>query len=73
MQTSLKGHALPENEEEFKLLSSRRQVKYLTCFDCHKAFSPANTHSRLGWMETQISGACEDCFDALFAEGGSPA
>jgi len=65
MQTSIHGHQLPESQEDFE------EIKYprnLTCADCGCEFSSANTHTALGWKETQISGFCEDCFDALFAE-----
>jgi hypothetical protein len=39
-----------------------------TCLECKQPFSDRNTHSEAGWKETQISGLCEDCFDALFEE-----
>jgi len=65
VQTSIFGHLLPESQQDFE------EIKYprnLTCSACRKLFSNANTHTALGWKETQISGFCEDCFDALFAE-----
>jgi hypothetical protein len=59
------GRMLPESEEEFKLIKFHL---YPACAECRKIFSSENTHSRLGWAETQISGMCENCFDSLFKE-----
>lgn len=42
--------------------------KYCECIECKKPFTQKNVHSLEGWAETQISGMCEDCFDALFAD-----
>lgn len=39
-----------------------------TCRSCRQPFSDANVHTSAGWAETRISGMCEDCFDAMFAE-----
>lgn len=38
------------------------------CLSCGEPFTAANVHSLAGWAETRISGTCEDCFDALFAD-----
>ncbi|HEX7115657.1 MAG TPA: hypothetical protein VF193_11050 [Steroidobacter sp.] len=38
------------------------------CRSCRQPFSDANVHTSAGWAETRISGMCEDCFDAMFAE-----
>lgn len=38
------------------------------CRSCKEPFSDKNVHSAAGWAETRISGMCEDCFDAAFAE-----
>jgi hypothetical protein len=39
---------------------------YTHCIACKQSFSPSNVHTRAGALETQISGMCEDCFDAAF-------
>lgn len=62
------GKKLPESEEEFQQLKQAGIAKYVACRTCKKEFSKLNTHSTLGWRETQITGDCEDCFDALFGE-----
>lgn len=41
---------------------------YEKCVGCQAPFSDANTHTEAGWRETQISGLCEDCFDAVCSE-----
>ena len=33
--------------------------------NCGERFSDSNVYSQAGWLETQISGLCEVCFDAL--------
>jgi hypothetical protein len=68
MKQSLKGGWLPESEKEFEQLRIARAARALSCSDCGAGFSALNVHSAAGWKETQISGMCEDCFDALFAE-----
>jgi hypothetical protein len=45
-----------------------REIQYLNCVECGQPFTDKNVHSQAGWLETQISGFCEDCFDALFDE-----
>ena len=35
------------------------------CRCCGQPFSDANVYSEAGWIETQISGLCESCFDTL--------
>lgn len=66
MRPSIVGsHLLPESEDEFKSLDV---PKYRECGQCREGFSSLNTHSKLAWAETQISGLCEDCFDILFEE-----
>ena len=63
-EMGLKGNLLPENEYDF--IENQPSMKFLKCMVCHKPFSGANTTSRMGWRETQISGYCEKCFDSLF-------
>lgn len=55
---------LPENADEFQLIGDHN--RFMQCANCCRPFSYLNTHSAAGWRETQISGFCEDCFDALF-------
>lgn len=58
------GKLLPESYEDFQRLEGGKY--HANCCKCEQSFSPSNTHSPAGWRETQISGMCEDCFDALF-------
>lgn len=46
----------------------KRRIDSALCIDCGQPFTDANVHTDEGWRETKISGMCEDCFDALFAE-----
>lgn len=43
-------------------------VTYTSCVSCKERFSDANCSTEAGWMETQISGLCERCFDAVTAD-----
>lgn len=70
MKAGLKGNPLPESEDEYNTLLARGELKFkMCCFGNHPHID--RTHTREGWAETQISGACEDCFDTLFDEGES--
>lgn len=62
------GRPLPENAEDFDQLAKSGGLRFTSCYDCGKAFSEENTKTALGWSETQISGACESCFDKIFEE-----
>lgn len=42
--------------------------KYMFCVRCKKAFTEENVRSSEGWVETQISGLCEKCFDLITME-----
>jgi len=55
----------PESEEELKRHLENGEPLWTECLRCKKTFSSENTHTNLGWMETQISGFCEDCFDEV--------
>lgn len=35
------------------------------CRSCRQPFSDANVYTEAGWLETQISGMCEVCFDLV--------
>lgn len=48
-------------------------MRYEKCVNCTQPFSAANTHSKDGWIETQISGLCEDCFDEICEEAETEA
>lgn len=69
MRTSLKGHPLPETEDEFHTLLADGTLKYRCCFRCDNQFSRGNVHTASGWRETQITGFCETCFDTVTDEG----
>ena len=62
------GVDLPENFADFHFLAGRNKLQFSKCIECSNPFSDANVVSRAGWLETQISGMCENCFDTLFAE-----
>ena len=68
MVPSLKGHSLPEDYADFDCLKMRGALRFKACYACGAEFSEGNTHSPAGWKETQISGFCEDCFDAMFED-----
>lgn len=36
-----------------------------TCAHCGMTFTFDNVHTDAGWMETQISGLCETCYDSI--------
>lgn len=38
------------------------------CICCGEEFSETNCFTEAGWKETQISGYCERCFEAMFTE-----
>lgn len=70
MKPSLKGYPLPENAADARLLADNEQQMFGKCNICGILLSDPNAAStRNGWLETQISGTCEPCFDALFDEG----
>ena len=68
MKPSLKGGLLPESLEDYEHLDKTGGLRFNLCRECKQPFSPANVQTRLGWAETQISGWCENCFDAMFSE-----
>ena len=68
MQPSIRGHQLPETYEEFKQLVASGAARNLKCEDCDLPFEPPRVTTAAGWRETQISGLCETCYDALFAD-----
>ncbi len=35
------------------------------CVACGSRFGDTNVYSEAGWLETQISGLCELCFDTV--------
>ena len=43
-------------------------MKYTRCINCKQPFTTANVFTSQGAKETQISGMCEKCFDALFQD-----
>lgn len=45
-----------------------RPISTPLCGSCRQPFTDANVHTAAGWAETKISGLCEDCFDAVFAD-----
>jgi len=70
MTPSILGqHMLPDSHSDASLLASENRLRFKTCRDCHKSLnSPHAAKTPAGWRETQISGMCEPCFDALFEE-----
>jgi len=66
MIPSIRGHLLPESAADFHQLVNLRKARNLKCMDCDQPFTQANVTTAAGWKETQISGFCEVCYDALF-------
>ena len=69
MRLSMRGHWLPESEAEYVSLHEKGELKFKECSLANHAHY-GRTHTSLGWAETQISGACEDCYDALELQNG---
>jgi hypothetical protein len=69
VKTSLKGHKLPENHADAKVLSDYGLQLFRVCRRCDKGLAETDAATTfLGWQETQISGLCEPCFDRMFKE-----
>ncbi len=67
MKRRLKGNCLPESHADAQHLFAYGVPVYRQCVGCGKALNaPDAANSPAGWRETQISGECEPCFDALF-------
>ena len=64
MRRSLRGHPLPESEQDFALLYGQQCLQFYHCANCKGAF-PGRVTSVHGWRETQLSGYCETCYDEL--------
>jgi hypothetical protein len=47
----LKGNLLPDSEADFA--DNYDAMKFKRCVNCDEGFTAANTHSLLGWRETQ--------------------
>lgn len=62
----LKGNLLPDSEKDFA--DNYDAMKYKYCQMCGSGFTNKSVFTSLGWRETQISGWCEECFDALLKE-----
>lgn len=43
-------------------------MTYTACITCKEPFSKANVFTVEGYMECDISGMCEICFDRLFED-----
>jgi len=69
MKASMVGDKmLPESLSDFDKLLDNGGETYINCSECGEVFSDDNTKSPAGWRETQMSGMCEACFDALHEE-----
>jgi hypothetical protein len=42
-----------------------QDIRRTHCVGCGARFTEANVYSHAGWLETQISGLCESCFDTV--------
>jgi hypothetical protein len=40
-------------------------VRFWLCRNCGSGFNDSNTFTHAGWLETQLSGLCEVCFDII--------
>lgn len=63
------GRPLPENRGEYEEVVEKSLAMFLKCVKCHFPFTETRVHTPAGWRETQITGMCEDCFDAAVGEG----
>ena len=68
MKKGIMGNWQPECYEDFRRIEAAGGLRFHTCVSCMDDFRPDNTHTKLGWVETQISRMCEDCYDRLFAD-----
>jgi len=68
MKIGIRGNPQPESFGDFIELRAQGALEYHCCVSCMEPFDHNNTKTPLGWVETQISGMCEDCFDQLFEE-----
>ena len=64
----IKGKLLPQSFEDFMILADTNRLTFTKCKLCGEPFHKTETKSDSGWMETQISGSCEPCYDDLCAE-----
>lgn len=69
MRQSVRGHLLPESHEDALKLDKLNAMLFCVCVECGRSLTFADAaSSHAGRRETQISGMCEPCFDALFEE-----
>ena len=68
MKRGLQGQFLPESWEDFEELKTTVYALYDHCVHCKEDFFPSNVLTKAGWVETQLSGSCEKCWDTLFAD-----
>lgn len=67
MKPGLKGNLLPECRQDAEQLWGLGKLTFLRCMNCNRDLASAGAASSIaGWRETQISGVCESCFDAMF-------
>jgi len=59
---------LPENLTDYEELKRNDALQYDCCCSCGFIFTTMNVHTREGWLETQISGMCEECWDDMCEE-----
>lgn len=58
----------PNSFTEFNQAKETGIPVWHECIECARPFDESNVHTVLGWRETQITGYCEDCYDAIFAD-----
>ena len=68
MKMGLRRNLQPESFKDFLELRANGALRFHGCVSCCEPFDEENTKTPLGWVETQISGMCESCFDQLFAD-----
>jgi NAD-dependent SIR2 family protein deacetylase len=69
MKTSFKGHQLPESHKDARVLHAKGTMKYAKCLDCGLPLHTADAaRTPAGWLDTQITGICEPCFDNMFGD-----
>ena len=64
-QSIIPGKLLPQSFEDFMMLADTNRLTFAKCVFCGEPFHKTETKSQTGWQETQISGACEPCYNDI--------
>ena len=67
MITAKNGWLIPESHADFDKLDRAGLLRYRGCNRCGEKFGPTCVRTGLAWMDTQVSGFCENCLERLYA------